>query len=47
VEGLKEGTKYIGSYSLVCSVQPEKAIAKYANGMLIAMSRARSPFKEA
>lgn len=30
----KEGTEYMGSYALVCPVQPEKAIAKYANGML-------------
>ena len=30
----KEGTKYMCSYALVCPVQPEEAIAKYANGML-------------
>jgi HSP20 family protein len=30
----KEGTKYMGSYALVWPVQPEKAIARYANGLL-------------
>ena len=30
----KEGTKYMGSYALVWPVQPDKAIAKYADGLL-------------
>ncbi len=30
----KEDTKYMGSYSFVFAVQPEKAIAKYENGLL-------------
>ena len=31
----KEGTKYMGSYAFVFAVQPEKAIAKYENGLLV------------
>jgi HSP20 family protein len=38
----KEGTKFMGSYALVCPVQPETAIAKYANGMLTV----NVPYKE-
>ena len=38
----KEGTKYMAPYALVCPVQPEKAIAKYANGMLTV----NVPYKE-
>ena len=30
----KEGTKYMGSYALISTVQPEKAIAGYLNGLL-------------
>lgn len=30
----KEDTKYIGSYSLIFSVRPEKAIENYSNGLL-------------
>jgi HSP20 family molecular chaperone IbpA len=38
----KEGIKYMGSYALICPVQPEKAIAEYANGLLTV----NVPYKE-
>jgi HSP20 family molecular chaperone IbpA len=40
----KEGTKYMGSYALVLPVQPEKAIAKYANGLLAVNIPYKGPF---
>ena len=30
----KEGVKYLDSYSISCPVDPEKAVAKYSNGVL-------------
>jgi HSP20 family protein len=34
VVAMSEDTKYMGSYALICPVQPEKAIASYSNGLL-------------
>ena len=34
VKASKEGVKYAGSYSIDCSVIPEKTVAKYSNGIL-------------
>jgi len=42
----KEGTKYIGSYALVCPVQPNKAIAEYANGLLTVNVPYKEPLEE-
>jgi HSP20 family protein len=42
----KEGTKYMGSYALILPVQPEKAIAKYANGLLAVNIPYKEPFEK-
>jgi HSP20 family protein len=42
----KEGTKYMGSYALVWPVQPKKAIAEYANGLLTVNIPYKGPFEE-
>jgi HSP20 family protein len=42
----KEGTKYMGSYALVCPVQPEKAIAEYSDGLLTVNVPYREPLEE-
>jgi HSP20 family molecular chaperone IbpA len=34
VSGKKEGVSYLDSYSTGCPVVPEKAVAKYSNGVL-------------
>ncbi len=34
VSGKKEGVTYLDSYSIGCPVEPEKATAKYSNGIL-------------
>jgi HSP20 family molecular chaperone IbpA len=34
VKASKEGTDYLDSYSICCPVDPEKAVAKYSNGVL-------------
>lgn len=34
VKANKEGIEYSGSYSIFCPVIPEKAVARYANGVL-------------
>ncbi len=34
VSGKKEGVMYLDSYSIGCPVEPEKATAKYSNGIL-------------
>ncbi|MDD1751069.1 MAG: Hsp20/alpha crystallin family protein [Methanothrix sp.] len=41
-----ENTKYMGSYSLIFPVQPEKAIANYSNGLLTINIPYKSPLKE-
>jgi HSP20 family molecular chaperone IbpA len=42
----KEGTKYMGSYALVFPVQPDKAIAEYADGLLVVNVPYKEPFEE-
>jgi len=34
VKAIKEGVTYLDSYAIVCPVDPEKAVAKYSNGIL-------------
>ena len=34
VAARKEGVQYLDSYSTCCPVNPEKAVAKYSNGVL-------------
>jgi len=34
VKATKEGVNYKGSYSIDCSVMPEKTVATYSNGIL-------------
>ncbi|MCJ7444203.1 MAG: hypothetical protein MUO26_06690 [Methanotrichaceae archaeon] len=46
LEAKKEGTKYRGTYSLMCPVQPEKAIAQYSNGMLTVNVPYKEPLQE-
>jgi len=40
-----EGTKYMASYSLIFPVEPEKAIASYANGLLTVNVPYKKPFQ--
>jgi len=40
-----ENTKYMGSYSLIFPVEPDKAIANYANGLLTVNVPYRKPFQ--
>ena len=42
----KDDTKYMGSYSLIFSVRPEKAIANYSNGLLTVNVPYMKPLKE-
>ncbi len=42
----KDDVKYMGSYSLLFSVQPEKAIANYSNGLLTINIPYMKPLKE-
>lgn len=34
IKAKKEGVTYVDSYSICCPVNPEKAVAKYSNGVL-------------
>jgi HSP20 family molecular chaperone IbpA len=34
VKAQKEGLTYLDSYSICCPVDPEKAVARYSNGVL-------------
>jgi len=43
----KEDTKYMGSYALICPVQPERAIANYSNGLLTVNVPYKKPLQEA
>jgi HSP20 family protein len=42
----KEGTKYMGSYALVCPVQPDKAMAEYSDGLLTVNVPYKEPLEE-
>jgi HSP20 family molecular chaperone IbpA len=42
----KEDLKYMGSYSLLFPIQPEKAIAEYSNGLLTINVPYVKPLKE-
>src|SRR5512141_959411 len=42
----KEDLKYMGSYSLLFPVRPEKAIAEYSNGLLTINVPYMKPLKE-
>jgi HSP20 family molecular chaperone IbpA len=39
----KEGIEYIDSYAVCCPINPEKAVAKYSNGLL----KVTVPFQQA
>jgi HSP20 family molecular chaperone IbpA len=43
----KEGVKYVGTHTLASPVDPNKAIASYANGVLKINVPYKRPFKEA
>jgi HSP20 family molecular chaperone IbpA len=40
-----ENTRYMGSYSIIFPVQPEKAIANYSNGLLTINIPFKKPFQ--
>jgi HSP20 family protein len=42
----KEGIKFMGYYALVCPVRPDKAIAEYADGLLIVNVPYKEPLEE-
>jgi HSP20 family protein len=42
----KEDTKYMGSYAFFCPVQPDKALAKYSNGLLSINVPYKEPFQK-
>lgn len=42
----KKGVKYVGTHTIVSPVNPDKAIASYANGVLKVNIPYKRPFKE-
>ena len=47
VVATKEGVDFLGSYSICCPVKPEKARAKYENGLLKVTVPYKNPFEDA
>jgi HSP20 family protein len=47
IKAAKEGVEYADSYAICCPVVPEKAIAKYSNGVLKVTVPYQEPFEEA
>ncbi|RPJ50230.1 MAG: Hsp20/alpha crystallin family protein [Methanobacteriota archaeon] len=43
IEATKEGVRYVGYYVFCCPVDPDKATAKYTNGLLTVTA----PYKQA
>jgi len=43
----KEGVGYADSYSICCPADPEKAVAKYSNGVLKVTIPHQQPFEKA
>jgi HSP20 family molecular chaperone IbpA len=47
VRAKKEGIEYADSYAICCPVIPEKAVAKYSNGVLKVTVPYQQPFEKA
>ncbi|RXA17803.1 Hsp20/alpha crystallin family protein [Methanosarcina sp. MSH10X1] len=47
VRAAKEGVEYADSYAICCPVVPEKAVAKYSNGVLKVTVPYQQPFEKA
>lgn len=47
VKATKEGVEYADSYAVCCPVVPEKAVAKYSNGVLKVTVPYQQPFENA
>jgi len=47
VKAIKEGVEYADSYAVCCPVVPEKAVAKYSNGVLKVTVPYQQPFENA
>jgi HSP20 family molecular chaperone IbpA len=43
---LKEGVQYLDSYSICCPINPEKAVARYFNGVLKVTVPSQQPFEK-
>jgi HSP20 family molecular chaperone IbpA len=47
INATKEGVEYVTSYAICCPVKPEKAKAKYADGLLSVTVPYKQPFEDA
>ncbi len=47
VRASKEGVEYADSYAVCCPVSPEKAVARYSNGVLKVTVPYQQPFENA
>ncbi|MGB9929540.1 MAG: Hsp20/alpha crystallin family protein [Methanosarcina sp.] len=47
IKATKEGVEYADSYAVCCPISPEKAIAKYSNGVLKVTVPYQQPFENA
>ena len=47
VKAVKEGIEYTDSYAVCCPIVPEKAVAKYSNGILKVTVPYQQPFENA
>jgi HSP20 family molecular chaperone IbpA len=46
VRATKEGVEYADSYAICCPVSPEKAVARYSNGVLKVTVPYQQPFEK-
>ncbi len=46
IRATKEGVEYADSYAICCPVSPEKAVAKYSNGILKVTVPYQQPFEK-
>lgn len=47
IRASKEGVEYADSYAVCCPVSPEKAVARYSNGVLKVTVPYQQPFENA
>jgi HSP20 family protein len=47
VKAAKEGVEYADSYAVCCPIVPEKAVARYSNGVLKVTVPYQQPFENA
>lgn len=47
IKATKEGVEYADSYAVCCPISPEKAVAKYSNGVLKVTVPYQQPIEDA